>query len=418
MLATESLAKLIVSRNMSEQGESREDRHDEIDEGQLDAILKDPRAKAALLKKMGLEDQEDGRNRLNQPPTPSGTSAGGWPSYPPVPYWPNLYPPFPMGPAAGQHVPTYGDGRGARGRWAGMETTLDENEEESGPSTRVSDGEDEDAIDLLSESEALQLVEFDPKVKPADTWDPPQTIIKFLDRHFNRALTEEERDAIMKDFPRPNVEAVATPKLGGEVKDQLRSKGRDPHHGAEKALYKIQDQLLDAVGPLTCLWSDLLNKDAKVSTEDVLLLLQRALVLLGNTSHSINIERRKVAWAKMNPKLRNLGTENYEKRGTDLFGPGFLEKASKRIEVEKTLDKVVRTGQAQGNKRGRYESDKSDLRSFLSKGASVRCGNTKNCQPYPHSAFNKFSRGGRYLRQGESSQRFLNSKKTKDKPAQ
>ena len=125
MLATESLAKLIVSRNMSEQGESREDRHDEIDEGQLDAILKDPRAKAALLKKMGLEDQEDGRNRLNQPPTPSGTSAGGWPSYPPVPYWPSLYPPFPMGPAAGQHVPTYGDGCGARGRWAGMETTLD-----------------------------------------------------------------------------------------------------------------------------------------------------------------------------------------------------------------------------------------------------------------------------------------------------
>ena len=67
-------------------------------------------------------------------------------------------------------------------------------------------------------------------------------------------------------------------------------------------------------------------------------------MLLGNTSHSINIEHCKVAWAKMNPKLRNLGAESYEKRGTDLFGPGFLEKASKRIEVE---DRVVRTGQAQ-----------------------------------------------------------------------
>lgn len=61
------------------------------------------------------------------------------------------------------------------------------------------------------------------------------------------------------------------------MKDQLKSKGKDPHQGAEKSLYKIQDQLLDVTGPLTCLWADL---------------LQRALVLLGSTSHSINIERR------------------------------------------------------------------------------------------------------------------------------
>jgi hypothetical protein len=49
----------------------------------------------------------------------------------------------------------------------------------------------------------------------------------------------------------------------------------------------------------------------------------------------------------------------------DLFGPSFLEKASKRLEVEKTLSKPP----PQNTKRGRYENDKSDLRSFLSKGA-------------------------------------------------
>ena len=131
------------------------------------------------------------------------------------------------------------------------------------------------------------------------------------------------------------------------MKDQLKSKGKDPHHGAEKSLYKIQDQLLDVAGPLTCLWADLLNKEARVSTEE------RALVLLGNTSHSINIEWRKVAWAKVNPNFRNLGKEDYGERGTDLFGPGFLEKASKRIEVEKTLDKVTNSGHPQNPKRGR-----------------------------------------------------------------
>ena len=142
-------------------------------------------------------------------------------------------------------------------------------------------------------------------------------------------------------------------------------------------MQQTQKQLLDVTGPLTCLWADLLNKEAKVSHEDVLLLIQRALVLLGSASHSISVERRKMVWAKMNPKLRSLGSEEYGERGTDLFGPGFLEKASKRLEVEKTLSKVFK-GTPQPSKRGRYESDKSDLRSFLARGASVQYGNAKN----------------------------------------
>ena len=104
-----------------------------------------------------------------------------------------------------------------------------------------------------------------------------------------------------------------------------------------------------------------------MAPEDVLLLIQRALVLLGSASHSISIERRKLVWAKMNPKLRSLGSEEYGARGTDLFGPGFLEKASKRLEVEKTLSKVTKLP-PQNARSGRYESDKSDLQSFFIQG--------------------------------------------------
>ena len=46
----------------------------------------------------------------------------------------------------------------------------------------------------------------------------------------------------------------------------------------------------------------------------------------------------------MNPKLRSLGSEDYDERGMDLFQRFFLEKASRRIEVEKTLAKVTKTG--------------------------------------------------------------------------
>ena len=82
-----------------------------------------------------------------------------------------------------------------------------------------------------------------------------------------------------------------------------------------------------------------------------------------------------VAWSRINPKLKTLATEEYQEREANLFGPGFLEKASKRMEVDKTLEKVTRQGKTtHPNKRARYENDKGDLRRFLSRGASARCG--------------------------------------------
>lgn len=121
--------------------------------------------------------------------------------------------------------------------------------------------------------------------------------MSFLEKYFNHSLTEAEREAILKDFPKPKCEALAIPKLDQQVKDQLKLKGKDPQFGAEKSLYKIQEQVLEATGPLTCLWANLLDKEAEVSLEDTLLLIQRAFVLLGNTSNSISLERRRIAWS-------------------------------------------------------------------------------------------------------------------------
>ena len=73
----------------------------------------------------------------------------------------------------------------------------------------------------------------------------------------NEFLSDSEREAIMKDFPKPNCEVLTVPKLDQEVKEQLKWKGKNPFFEGEKSLYKIQEQLLDATGPLICLWSDL-----------------------------------------------------------------------------------------------------------------------------------------------------------------
>ena len=282
---------------------------------------------------------------------------------------------------------------------------------------RQQEGKDkEDTIELLDESEALELVEFDPSVEPKDAWSPPSPMVSFLEKHFNRTLEEDEREAILKDFPKPHCKTIIAPRLDDQVREQLKRKGKDPNFGAEKSLFKIQDQLLDVVGPLTCLWADLLNKEAGVTPEDTLLLVQRALVLVGSVSHSITLERRKIAWSRINPKLKSLASEEYNERESNLFGPGFLEKASNRLEVEKTLDKVANQGKAGPQKRPRYDRDKSDLRSFLAKGASAQCGGSKTGrQNNLHSSYTKF-RSNKYFKPNPSKSNNGRSVEFKEKP--
>ena len=62
------------------------------------------------------------------------------------------------------------------------------------------------------------MVEFDPSMDPRDTWKPPQVILAFLEKNFNCSLAEEEREAIMKDFPKPACGVMSVPRLDDEVK--------------------------------------------------------------------------------------------------------------------------------------------------------------------------------------------------------
>ena len=90
-------------------------------------------------------------------------------------------------------------------------------------------------------------------------------------------------------------------------RNSFNTRARIPTY-AKKTLFGVQEQVLEVTGPLihvhVCLWADLLNKNAKMSSEDTLLLIQRALVLLGIAAHSITVEKGKIAWAWINPKLK------------------------------------------------------------------------------------------------------------------
>lgn len=111
---------------------------------------------------------------------------------------------------------------------------------------------------------------------------------------------------------------------------------------------------------------------------------------------------RRIAWTRLNSGLNNLAVEEYEKREANLFRPGFLEKASKRLESDKTLAKVAvraRIHKGPPCKKSQYDSDATDIR----KGASARYGGKKIQLPQPYNSYTTFQSPWYYQRGGWNS---------------
>jgi len=101
-----------------------------------------------------------------------------------------------------------------------------------GQTSRVQGQEkgEEDYVNLLDE-EALELVQFEPAVDDEDTWKACDTIINFIKKAFNEEIKPTTREGIMKDYPKPKIEALFAPKLDDDVKRQIEMAGKDPHYG-------------------------------------------------------------------------------------------------------------------------------------------------------------------------------------------
>ena len=91
--------------------------------------------------------------------------------------------------------------------------------------SKTPDTED-DVIDLLDDSEALELIEFDPTVETTNTWDPMQAMLSFLEKHFNRCLTDDERASILSNFPKLSTPVLQVPRLDDDIKEQLKRRER------------------------------------------------------------------------------------------------------------------------------------------------------------------------------------------------
>ena len=188
---------------------------------------------------------------------------------------------------------------------------------------------------------------FDPDSLTSEdefTFDTHQVIIDYLETHFRASLHKDVRSAMNKAHPVPRTPALKVPKVDGFVLDHLKQrfpKSRDHELGT------IQAALQRCAGPLSCLWSELIDndllksEDSVINVHDVLNVLQRTLVLLGNANELVSQTRRCNVLRAVDQGLEKYGKEPPSNNQEFLFGKEFCSQLKAQVESDKTLSQVV-----------------------------------------------------------------------------
>jgi len=169
-------------------------------------------------------------------------------------------------------------------------------------------------------------------------FDAPQVINEYVEKHFRSLLKKDVREAMNKAHPIPNTPVMKAPKVDGFVHNRLQS--RFPK-ASENQLRTIQ-----ATGPLTCLWADLITNDmlsegSTITVQDALDVVQRTLVLMGNANVLLTEARRNGILQSVDKSLVKYGSDCAASSGEYLFGKDFTSSLKQEVENDKSLSKVV-----------------------------------------------------------------------------
>ena len=252
---------------------------------------------------------------------------------------------------------------------------------------------------------------FDPTLEREDREEfkvkVPKKIQKYVEKHFRRSLSKEERTAMLRKHPKPDTAAVAPPRLDSFISDFA---GKKLDKGRDAQLAKIQGTMLYAANPLTNLWAELIDQgltqdsQAAIFVSDVSEIIQRTLVLLGNASNLISETRREVALESVHPSLKKYGKGDFSKAGEDLFGQEFKDNLVKKVEADSAISKavnIVSRSSSNPNSSGRvYRKQASDNRFFGGRTSRYGAVSGKIYQPYKYQGKGKHTPGKPFHRKG------------------
>ena len=194
-------------------------------------------------------------------------------------------------------------------------------------------------------------LDFDPTQYTAEdeyTFVAQSAITNYIEKHFRNTLDKISRPKMHKEHPVPNTPATKAPKVDGFITEFLMGSFL---RSDDTELTKVQSALLKVCGPMACMWAELIDNDllsspdATVNVHDVLNVVQRTLVLLGNANELLSQLRRSKILAAVDTSLVKYGQKPQPESGEFLFGSGFTKYLKGEVESDSSLAEVVSLSQ-------------------------------------------------------------------------
>ena len=250
-------------------------------------------------------------------------------------------------------------------------------------------------ITFISRSSAAKQAEFDPTElvkKKEGTFTVPAVITEYLEKRMKRCLTKDEREALIKDHPKPDSPSCKVPTVDKFIKEFLGKRFPKEEDGE---LAKIQAATLLPVCPLAFAWNSLLESgadkdpDMLVPVTEVISMIQHTICLIGNASEFISQIRHTRILEKLDTSWSKYGQEDFSDLKDTLFGEDFQQTLVSKVEKEAVLAKVVVASKRSKENRGKESSsshrrDNYGCSQFFrgSPSAGYRGRQGKNFQPY------------------------------------
>ena len=182
-------------------------------------------------------------------------------------------------------------------------------------------------------------------VKAKDgTFQTPKSMRKYLEKHLRRCVSKEEREALFKEHPKPDLPVCAPPRVDKFMTDFL---GKRLPKERDHDLSKIQAAVLVCVRPLTSAWQQLLenglenDQEMRVPAIEVLTLIQCTLCMVGNASKQISQIRRARILEAVDKSWSKFAETEVSPDNGFLFGENFRSRLTKDVEEDSSLAKAL-----------------------------------------------------------------------------
>ena len=176
------------------------------------------------------------------------------------------------------------------------------------------------------------------------TFNPPTQMGECLNKHLKRCLRKEEREALCKEHPRPDLHSCTPPKADKYMMEFLGKRVPKEH---DSVLSKIQADILTSIRPLTSAWQHLTDEGLEedptmlVLGAEVVSLIQHTTCLIGNVAELNSQMRRVKILEAVDPSWGKFASDDFPSAQDILLGEDFQSSLTKRVEKDTALSKAV-----------------------------------------------------------------------------